>query len=91
MKQARKRRSLSYSNYESHRIYPSKKFTLGVESDLFRSKRSVLIERFIETFVVADHLLFKEFRARNRDLELYILSIFNMVGYSIRLTFISVC
>ena len=71
----------------AHRISKSIRYNFQISTETHnrilpvnnRKKRSILVEKYIETLVVADYLLFKDFKARNRDLELFILSIFNMV------------
>lgn len=44
-----------------------------------RLKRSVLTEKFVETLVIIDSLMFKEFEYQKKDVEFYILTVFNMV------------
>lgn len=75
----RRRRSSDASIFELHRITVSNKFSFSDAARPRRHKRSLLVERYIETLVVADHYLFEEFSARARNLELYILALFNMV------------
>lgn len=85
-KHHRRRRALLHAGnhqFEPHRLVASKAFNFKVNEQLrtkSRRRRSVLIDRYIETLVVADHYMFKEFATTGRNLELYILAIFNMVS-----------
>ena len=82
----RRRRALLHdeNQFEPHRIVASKAFNFKVneqpKTKSSRRRRSILIDRYIETLVVADHYMFKEFATTGRNLELYILAIFNMVS-----------
>lgn len=74
------------NNLGAHKLFKSVKYNfrnLMVRKKRIagREKRSGLIKkRYIETFVIVDHLVFNEFRTNNRNLELYVLTLFSIVN-----------